>query len=143
MESLGQKLKAAREKQGWDLVHIYKETSISVMYLNALEEEDFSVFPGEPYVFGFLKNYGEFLGLDTKELRRLYRSVLIRRQPIPVHELLKKPFPKAPKIIGILVVIAAILCAAFFFLSCELFTATRDSDFWEKLDAEIACANAP
>ncbi|MCL2007106.1 MAG: helix-turn-helix domain-containing protein [Treponema sp.] len=110
MESLGKKLRTAREEKGWDYNFISDETNISTRYLSALEKEDFSVFPGEPYALGFIKNYGEFLGLDPKELLQLYRSIVIREQPVPVEQLLRKP-SQAPKIIGILVGIIAVLTA--------------------------------
>ena len=118
MESLGKKLKTAREELGLDFNSICNETNISTRYLEALEREDFSVFPGEPYALGFLKNYGEFLGLDTKELLNLYRSQMKREQPAPIEQLLKKPSPM-PKIIGISVAVLgvlAIIAGAFFFI---------------------------
>jgi cytoskeletal protein RodZ len=59
MESFGQILREAREKQGIDINKTERETSISKEYIVALEEENVSVFPGEPYLVGFLKNYSE------------------------------------------------------------------------------------
>ena len=118
MESLGKKLKTAREELGWDYNYICNETNISSRYLDALEREDFSVFPGEPYALGFLKNYGEFLGLDTNILMSLYRSQMKREQPAPIEQLLKKPSPM-PKIIIICVSVLGVLAiaaGAFFFI---------------------------
>ena len=118
MESLGEKLKTVREAKGWNFDYISRETNISSRYLEALEREDFSGFPGEPYVLGFLKNYGEFLGLHSEELLSLYRSLKIQEQPVPVEQLLKGPSP-APKIIAgtavALAVIGLILGAVYFF----------------------------
>ena len=99
MESLGNKLKIAREAKGLSHDYISRETNISSRYLEALEREDFSCFPGEPYVRGFLKNYGEYLGINPDELLSLYRSLKIQEQPIPVEQLLKGP-SKLPRIIG-------------------------------------------
>jgi cytoskeletal protein RodZ len=45
-----------------------------------------------------LRNYGEYLGLDTEELFSLYRALKIQEQPVPVEQLLRSP-SKAPKII--------------------------------------------
>ena len=108
MESLGNKLKAIREERGLSYDYVSNETNISARYLEALEREDFSCFPGEPYVLGFLRNYGEYLGINPDELQSLYRSLKIQEQPVPVEELLRKP-PQAPKILGILAVILAAL----------------------------------
>ena len=118
MESLGKKLKETREKLGFELDYICDETNISKRYLLALEKEDFSVFPGEPYAIGFLKSYGEFLDLDTSELINLYRSIMLREQPVPVEELLKRP-SRIPKIIGIfsvIFVVMALITGVFFFI---------------------------
>jgi len=108
MESLGEKLKAAREERGWSHDYIGRETNISSRYLLALEREDFSCFPGEPYVLGFLKNYAEFLGLNQEEILSLYRSLKIQEQPVPVEQLLKTPSP-LPKIIGIAAAVLVVL----------------------------------
>jgi len=76
--------------------------------MKALEKEDFSCFPGEPYVLGFLKSYGEFLDVDQEELMSLYRSLRIQEQPVPVEQLLKAP-SRLPKIVGVAVLVLAIL----------------------------------
>ena len=111
MESLGEKLKTAREERGFSYDYISRETNISSKYLEGLEKEDFSGFPGEPYVLGFLKNYSEFLGLDSAELLSLYRSLKIEEQPVPVEQLLKGPSP-VPKIIRSAVIGLAVLAVA-------------------------------
>jgi cytoskeletal protein RodZ len=118
VESLGEKLKTAREEKNLSIIEISNETNISTKYLEALEREDFSPFPGEPYVLGFIKNYGEYLGLNTEELLPYYRSIKLREQPVPMDQLLKNPSP-APKIIKAAVIFLALLAlagAAYFFI---------------------------
>jgi cytoskeletal protein RodZ len=96
MDSLGEKLRSARESKGLDFEYVGRETNIARRYLEALENEDFSKFPGEPYIMGFMRNYGEYLGLDVNELLSLYRALRIQEQPVPVEELLapRKQFPR-------------------------------------------------
>jgi cytoskeletal protein RodZ len=108
MDSPGEKLRSARESKGLDFEYVGRETNIARRYLEALEAEDFSQFPGEPYILGFMRNYGEYLGLDVEELLSLYRSLRIQEQPIPVEELLlpRKQFPKG-LIIGLVVFVLA------------------------------------
>ncbi|MCL2232115.1 MAG: helix-turn-helix domain-containing protein [Treponema sp.] len=108
MESLGEKLKFSREERGWTHDYISRETNIATRYLEALEKEDFSCFPGEPYILGFLRGYGEFLEINSEELLSLYRSLKIQEQPVPVEQLLKPP-SSVPKIIGVAVAVLAIL----------------------------------
>jgi len=111
VESLGNKLKSIREAKGWTYEYISRETNISARYLEALEREDFSCFPGEPYVKGFLKNYGEYLGINSDELLSLYRSLRLQEQPIPVEQLLKGPSP-LPKILGVVAIFLAVMAVA-------------------------------
>jgi cytoskeletal protein RodZ len=98
VESLGIKLKKAREDKGLTCKEISRDINISMGYLEALEAEDFSNFPGEAYIIGFLRNYSEYLGLEAEESLFLYRSLKIQEQPMPVEQLLKKRSP-APKIL--------------------------------------------
>jgi cytoskeletal protein RodZ len=87
-ESLGNTLKMTREGKGYTFEQVSMDTHISIQYLRALEEERFNAFPGEPYILGFLKNYGEYLGLDNKELLFQYRSGKIQDQPDPINQLI-------------------------------------------------------
>jgi cytoskeletal protein RodZ len=110
MESLGEKLKEARTEKGYNIDQVSRETNISIRFLEALESENFSVFPGEPYVIGFLKNYCSFLDLDVQKIISLYRALRIQEQPIPVEQLLK-PQPVVPKFLLPLVLILIALGA--------------------------------
>jgi len=102
VESLGDKLKTAREEKGLSLDDAGKDTKITIRYLEALEREDFSGFPGEAYITGFIRNYGSYLDLDVQELLSLYYALKIQEQPIP-EQLLRKTPKVLPKIIiGIL-----------------------------------------
>lgn len=108
MESLGEKLKTARESKGLSYEQVSMETNIAVRYIEALENEFFSSFPGEPYIVGFIRNYGAYLDLDVQELLSLYRAIKIQEQPIPVEQLLKGPSP-APKILSAVAITLAAL----------------------------------
>ena len=108
MESLGDKLRTIREERGLSYDFVSRETNISSRYLEALEREDFTPFPGEPYALGFLKSYGEYLGINSEELLFLYRSLKIQEQPIPMKQLLKGPSP-LPKILGVIALVLALL----------------------------------
>jgi len=119
VESLGNKLREAREAKGLTHESISRDTNISSKYLDALEREDYSPFPGEPYVLGFIRNYGEYLDLNPDELLSLYRSIKLREQPVPVDQLLKNPSP-LPKILKGFVICLAVLAvvggAGYFFV---------------------------
>ena len=98
MESLGEKLKSTRIEKGLSVDQVSRETNITARYIEALESENFNVFPGEPYVIGFIKNYSSFLDLDVQKTIGLYRTLKIQEQPVPVEQLLKHP-PKIPSFV--------------------------------------------
>lgn len=93
MISIGEQLKAARERSGLDLDRVSEDTNIAKRFLSALEEENFAVFPGDPYLIGFLRNYAEYLGLDARELISALRNIRIQEQPVPVESLIPKRGP--------------------------------------------------
>ncbi|HEX5468826.1 MAG TPA: RodZ domain-containing protein [Gaiellaceae bacterium] len=64
MFEIGNSLREARLRQGYELPRVEADTKIRAKYLRALEEEKFAVLPGETYVKGFLRTYAEYLGLD-------------------------------------------------------------------------------
>jgi len=118
MDSIGDVLKSAREERGYSIDQIARDTNISKRYLRALEEEDFTVFPGETYLIGFLRTYSEHLDLDPNTVINLYKNLRIQEQPVPMTELLetRKDRGKALKIIIICVVLAGLGAAGYFFI---------------------------
>ncbi len=90
MESIGIKLKQTREERGYSLEQVARDTNIARRYIDALENEDFSVFPGDPYLIGFLRNYADYLGMDSQELVSLYRNLKLQEQPVPMEQLLDR-----------------------------------------------------
>ncbi len=84
MESYGQILKTAREQKGLALEIIARETSITQEYLAALENEDSNVFPGEPYLVGFLQNYADYLEVDKNHILTLYHNKKLQESPPPL-----------------------------------------------------------
>lgn len=83
MVSYGELLKKAREEKNIDIEKIAREISIEKRYLLGLEEEDSSVFPGEAYLIGFLRNYAGYLELDTEFVMKLYKNKKIQESPVP------------------------------------------------------------
>ena len=108
MESYGTILKKAREEKGLSIDTIERETTIAGVYLEAMEAEDTYAFPGEPYLVGFLKNYAEYLGLDSAEILTLYHAKKIQESPVPT-ELLAKKKPKFILPMVITIVILALI----------------------------------
>ena len=75
MGTLGRYLQDARVAKELDLRDAAQQTRISIQYLKALENDDFSKLPGEVFVKGFLKNYSRFLNLDETEVMKRYAEL--------------------------------------------------------------------
>jgi cytoskeletal protein RodZ len=74
MAKIGSILQETRLSKGLTLDSIADETNIGVRFLLKLENDDYSGFPGEPYIIGFIRNYAEYLGLNAEALVNRYRS---------------------------------------------------------------------
>ncbi len=67
-DSIGNKLKAARESRRLTLDEVAESTRIRSVYLQALENDDFSIMLSAAQGRGFLRLYADFLGLNLDEL---------------------------------------------------------------------------
>ncbi len=76
MSDLGQLLKKARNERRLTLEDLQETTKIRKRYLEAIEDGDFKVLPGNFYTRAFIKSYAEAVGLDPDEVLRLYRNVI-------------------------------------------------------------------
>ncbi len=91
MKSLGDTLRDAREARGISMEQAVHETNISRNYLEALENEAFEEFPAEAYLVGFLRNYGDFLGLDQEKIVGQFRNYKLSEEPAPMEQLVGPP----------------------------------------------------
>ena len=71
--SLPDRLAAARERKGVDLVRAERDTKIRIRYLSALKRSDYRELPDAVYTKGFLRNYAIYLGLDPEDVLRQWR----------------------------------------------------------------------
>lgn len=94
---LGTILKEARETRKLAVRDVARETNMIPRYITALENEDYSQFPGETYALGFLRSYAEYLQLDTDHLLNLYRGLQIDQSQTPLREL-TRPTTALPSI---------------------------------------------
>ncbi len=67
-QPIGERLRAAREARGLDLLRAERETKIRRHYLDALERGEYAALPASVYTKGFLRNYALYLGLDADEI---------------------------------------------------------------------------
>lgn len=72
--SVGKVLSSARMQRALSLTQVAQITKIREEALRALEEGNFSYFSSETYLKGLLKNYANFLEVDSEKLAALYRK---------------------------------------------------------------------
>lgn len=74
MQTVGELLRAERLKKDLSIKDVESAISIRALYLNAIEEGNYAIIPGEVYLKGFIRNYATFLGLDPQEVMEIYRQ---------------------------------------------------------------------
>ncbi|CQR74675.1 cytoskeletal protein RodZ [Sporomusa ovata DSM 2662] len=72
MQTVGEFLRAERLKKALSIKDVESAINIRALYLNAIEEGDYDIVPGEVYLKGFIRNYATFLGLDPHTAIDLY-----------------------------------------------------------------------
>lgn len=73
MKTIGETLISRREQLKLSLDDIEKKLHIRKRYLAAMENNDFSAFSSPNYIRGFIKNYCEFLGVDSDKVLPVFR----------------------------------------------------------------------
>ena len=83
MASIGEELKRERQRRGLTLEQVRDVLHIKVAYLHALEHDEFNRIPGNVYIKGFIKNYSELLGLDSRRLVDTFKNKMGESLTIP------------------------------------------------------------
>ena len=73
-KTVGTILREARLAKRLSLADAEKGTRIRSRYLEALERDEYDKTPGEVFMKGMIRNYGNFLGLNGPELVQLYKA---------------------------------------------------------------------
>jgi cytoskeletal protein RodZ len=114
---IGNSLREARLRQGFELPRVEADTKIRSKYLRALEDERFEVLPGETYVKGFLRTYAEYLGLDGQLYLDEYNSRFAREEePAPPASSTRRPRSRRLESNLVFVALAAIVAVTILFV---------------------------
>lgn len=87
MKHIGEYLKRRRCEKNITLEEVASQTGIREQYLTALESGDFEKIPGDVFIKGFIRNYGNFLEENGNDLVEAYTKGLAT--PEALHEPLK------------------------------------------------------
>jgi len=72
--SLGSDLRDAREAGKISLETVSQRTKIPVKYIEAIERDDYSVFPSQTYARGFIRAIAKVVGMDPQILTRQFNA---------------------------------------------------------------------
>jgi cytoskeleton protein RodZ len=122
MADIGTTLREARIRARIDISEVEARTKIRAKYLRAIENEEWDLLPGPVYVKSFLRTYGEFLGLDSRQLvdefkRRYERPSDQELRPITARQRDRQRRPRRRSGLGRLaavVFVLAVVAAALF-----------------------------
>ncbi len=87
---LGKLLKEAREARKLTIRDVNEGTKISMRFIEAIEAENYTIFPAETYLVGFLTQYARFLNLNVDEILEIYRNDKMDASEAPIKELIQK-----------------------------------------------------
>jgi transcriptional regulator with XRE-family HTH domain len=114
MPELGKTLSQARVARGLTLEDCERDTRISKRYLDALEREDWRIFPAPVYSRAFLRTYAQYLGLDAPQLIRAMQAAEEPAEIKPLPEIRQAPatgsvnWQLAAGVVALLVVAGAV-----------------------------------
>src|SRR5262245_1273233 len=75
---VGDILRMNRERRGQELQSVANQLRIRLAYLEAIEEGRYKDLPGSTYAVGFVRSYGDYLGLDGADIVRRFREEVAR-----------------------------------------------------------------
>ncbi len=94
MNSIGERLRQERLRQGLDLEQIAELTKITPLMLEAIESDDFDRLPGSFFARSFVRQYARALGLDEEEFESELRRVAGFGHPAAEEDQQAAPMPE-------------------------------------------------
>ena len=79
-ETLGEKLRAAREARGISVSEVAEQTRIAPMYIECIENDNYKPLPGGIFNKGFVKSYARFIGLDEQDALQDYSRLIAQTE---------------------------------------------------------------
>lgn len=75
-ETLGENLRAARERRGVSISEVAEQTRIAPMYIECIEKDNYKPLPGGIFNKGFVKSYARFIGYDEQQALHEYNLLV-------------------------------------------------------------------
>ena len=116
MLTVGKILKTQREKKNLKLEDIEKDMRVRAKFLNALENDDWTLFSSKIYIGGLIKNYSKYLNLDHNKILAFFRRQYEKKEEISFKKNLSVKYltPQTRKILYFFTFVAIFLFAYYF-----------------------------
>lgn len=85
-QSVGDRLREARESQGLSLEDVAERTRIPLRHLESIEAAEWDRLPAPTYTIGFAKSYATAIGLDRNEIGEQIRDEIGSPRPVTTAE---------------------------------------------------------
>lgn len=142
--SLGQTLRAKREKKKLSIEDVARKLCIKEVYINALEEGHYYAFPSRVYGIGFLRSYAKFLGLDSDLMVAEFHAETsdLKEAPLDmpiIEKHLALPSKKTLALLGLIILLVIILWFTIAALiSADLFSKIAEPKLQELEQPEVS-----
>lgn len=94
-ETLGEKLRQAREARGITISEVADQTRIAPLYIESIERDDFSPLPGGIFNKGFVKSFARYVGVDEQEALQDYAKLIAGQD----NQLSEEPKTRRPEVL--------------------------------------------
>lgn len=74
VQTVGSRLQSERCKKKLDIEDVEEATKVRSKYIRAIEGGNWNEFPNKIYVYGFVKRYADFLGLDSEKISEDFKA---------------------------------------------------------------------
>ncbi len=111
-QSAGTFLKERRENRKIAIKQAAEDINMTSRHIQALEDDNYSIFPGETYALGFLRSYATYLDVDPDQVIQLYRGAQLVEKEVPLQELTKPTMTPLDQIQPYLKYVVAVLIIA-------------------------------
>lgn len=131
-QTMGRRMRAERQRRHLTLVQIENELKIRMSYLQAMEDEKYTLLPRGPVALQMVQAYTEYLGLESAPILNEFRSnyYVELAEPIPALGGTRLPH-SLPR--WLVIVVAVILALAVAIGAILYF----DPSFFQNLWAQI------
>jgi len=113
MPGLGEELRAAREARHLSLSDVSEQIHIRTVYLQSLEDEDWSAIAAPVYVRGFIRTYARFLGVPSEQAVAFFNESIGPSAAKPGEQIVTAPRRWRPSIWLWIAAAAAVILVAF------------------------------